>query len=203
MSKNIYISADYSEADGDRNVVDELHKWSMDNYHIIEFADTARVVSGSVSKNSDCRACELKKEFNKQINASSIVLFVIGDKTASRTAGSSCKRLSEGEYCACTPYKQNANGSTYCKVYGTTSTPGPDDDVGEINEYSYLRHEFEQARKKGKTIAVVYNSLYKQPGWLPRYLSGYSDSAQPLWTRNAWGTKVGNYPLIKKLLGYE
>lgn len=203
MSKNIYISADYSEGDGDRDVVNELHKWSVDNYHSIEFADTARVVSGSVSKNSDCRACELKKEFNKQINASSIVLFVIGDKTASRTAGSSCKRLSEGESCSCTPYKQNASGSTYCKVYGAISSPGPYDDVGEINEYSYLRHEFEQAKKKGKTIAVVYNSMYKQSSWLPWYLSDYSDSAQPFWTKNDWGTKVGNYPLIKKLLGYE
>lgn len=202
MSKNIYISADYSEADGDRDVVDVLHKWAVDNYHSIEFADTARVVSGSVSRDPNCRPCDLKREFNKQINASSIVIFIIGDKTSTRTAGSSCKRLSEGEYCSCTPYKQNANGSTYCKVYGTTKTPGPYEDVGEINGYSYLRHEYEQSKKKGKTIVVVYNSLNRQPNWLPGYLINYADSAQPFWTRNAWGTKVGNYPLIKQILGY-
>lgn len=203
MSKQVYISADYSEADGDRDVVDVLHQWAKDNYHVIEFADTARVVSGSVSNNSDCRPCDLKAEFNRQINKSSITLFVIGDKTSSRTAGSSCKRLSDGENSDCTPYKQNANGSSKCKVKGTTTTPGPNDDVGEINQYSYLRHEFEQAKKKGKTIVIVYNSLYKQPGWLPWYMSGYADVAQPFWKYDVTGKKVGNYAFIKKALGYE
>lgn len=203
MSKRVYISADYSEADGDRDFVDVLHQWADDNYHVIEFADTARVVSGSVARNPDCRPCDLKLEFNRQINASSIVIFIIGDKTASRTAGSLCKRLSEGEGCSCTPYKQNANGSSTCKVYGITSTPGPNDDVGEINEYSYLKHEFEQAKKKDKTIVIVYNSLYKQPSWLPWYMSEYADDAHPFWTKNAWGNRVGNYAFIKQALGYE
>lgn len=202
MSKNIYISADYSETDGDRDVVNELHRWAVDNYHSIEFADTARVVSGSVADDPDCRPCNLKAEFNRQINASSTVIFIVGDKTASRSAGSSCKRNIEGKGCACTPYKQNANGSTVCKVEAIVDV-GPNDNVGNINGYSYLKHEFEQAKKKHKNIVVVYNSLNKQPGWLPTYMSDYSESAQPFWTRNAWGTKVGNYPLIKKLLGYE
>ena len=202
MSKNIYISADYSDADGDRDVVDVLHQWADDNYHVIEFADTARVVSGSVSENPDCRPCDLKAEFNRQINASSIVIFVIGDKTADRSAGGSCRRSFEGRGCACTPYKKNANGTTVCKV-DTTVDVGPYDDVGRINGYSYLKHEFQQAKKKGKSIVVVYNSLNKQPGWLPDYMSGYEAVAQPFWIRNDWGTKVGNYPLIKRLLGYD
>lgn len=50
----------------------------------------AKVVSGSVSNGSDCRPCDLKKEFNNQINASSAVIIVIGDKTKYRTAGSNC-----------------------------------------------------------------------------------------------------------------
>ena len=79
MRKRVYISADYSEADGDRDVIDVLHQWAKDNYHVIEFADTARVVSGSISNNSDCRPCDLKAEFNRQINKSSITLFVIGN----------------------------------------------------------------------------------------------------------------------------
>ena len=137
MGKRVYISADYSEEDGDREVVDVLHSWSEDNYHVVDFVDTAMVVSGSIADDSDCRGCDLKEEFNKQINASSAVIFIIGDKTASRTAGSSCKRNDEGEYCECTPYKQNSNGTKYCKVIGQTCTPGPDDDVGNINNYSY------------------------------------------------------------------
>ncbi len=203
MSKRVYISADYALNDGDRSVVDELHKWGNDNLHKVDYCDTALVSSGSVSKNSDCRPCDLKLEFNRQINASSAVIFIIGDKTASRTAGSSCKRMTAPAYCSCTPYKQNANGASYCKVYGQLTPPGPNDDVGEINSYSYLEHEFRQAQKKGKTIIVVYNSLYKQPSWLPSYMKGYENDAQPFWTKNYWGDKVGNYAYIKKALGYE
>lgn len=203
MSKRVYISADYSEKNGDREVVDELHRWGKDNKHKVDYIDTAQVVSGSVSKNEDCRPCDLKKEFNAQINASSAIIFIVGDKTASRMAGSSCKRMSEGEWCDCTPYKQNAKGSSTCKIYGSTSIPGPDEDVGEINSYSYLKHEFEQAKKKKRTIIIVYNSLNKQVGWLPEYMKEFEEDAHPFWKKNVVGEKIGDYQYIKEALGYE
>lgn len=87
MSKQVYISADYSMYDGDRDVVEELNKWGSDNLHKVDFIDMSKVASGSVSKDPDCRICDLKREFNRQINASSAVIFVVGDKTALRTAG--------------------------------------------------------------------------------------------------------------------
>ena len=99
MSKRVYISADYSESNGDREVVDELHKWGNDALHKVDYIDTAEVVSGSVSEDPNCRPCDLKKEFNSQINVSSAVIIIIGDKTASRTAGSICKRFSDGAGC--------------------------------------------------------------------------------------------------------
>ncbi len=202
MSKHVYISADYSENDGDRDVVDELHKWGKDNYHAVDYCDTAQVVSGSVSDDPDCRPCDLKAEFNRQINKSSAVLFIIGDKTKTRTAGSICRRNAEGEFCVCTPYKQNANGSITCKIYGKTVTPGANEDVGKINTYSYIEHEFRQAVKKGKTIIIVYNSLYKQSSWLPSYMSGYENEAHPFWKHDATGKVVGDYTYIKSALGY-
>ena len=204
MSKRVYISADYSEDSGDRDVVDLLNNWGKDNYHKTDFVDMAKVVSGSVSSNDDCRPCDLKKEFNSQINASSAVIIVVGDKTASRTAGSSCSRAGKNSNIGinCTPYKQNTNGTKNCKVT-STSTPGANDDVGSINSYSYLRHEFEQAKKKNRTIIVIYNSLRKETSWLPRYLDDYEDVAQPFWVKDAYGNKVGNYTFIKQELGYE
>lgn len=199
MSKRVYISADYSEVDGDRNVVNELHRWSRDNRYSVDYKDTAQVVKGSVSNDPDCRPCDLKKEFNGQINSSSVVIFIIGDKTASRAAGSTCRRVSAGSYCLCTPYKQNANGTTYCNKYNTS---GSWYDVNEINNYSYLEHEFRQAVKKRKSIVIVYNSLNKQSSWLPSYMRNYACYAQPFWTKNNWGERVGNYDFIKKALGY-
>lgn len=108
MSKQVYISADYAEYDGDRDVVEELNKWGSDNLHKVDFIDMSKVASGSVSKDPDCRICDLKQEFNRQINASSAVIFVVGDKTALRIAGSACKRSGNDQSsCNCTPYKQN------------------------------------------------------------------------------------------------
>lgn len=202
MSKQVYISADYSEDSGDRNVVDVLNQWGTDNLHKVDFVDMSKVVSGSISNDPDCRPCELKQEFNQQINASSAVIFVVGDKTASRKAGSSCSRATKDQiYCSCTPYKQNTNGSKTCKVFHT-STPGANDDVGSINAYSYLKHEFEEAKKRKKPIIVVYNSLRKESNWLPSYMADYESDAQPFWTKNYLGEKVGDYAYIKEVLGY-
>lgn len=200
MKKHVYISSDYSEKNGDRDVVETLNRWGEDNLHKVNFIDMSKVVSGSVSNDPDCRPCDLKQEFNQQINASSAVIFVVGDKTSSRQAGSSCSRATTNQRnCSCTPYKQNTNGSKTCKIL-QTYLPGENDDVGNINTYSYLRHEFEQAKKRKKNIIVVYNSLRKESNWLPSYMKDYESDAQPFWITNYWGEKIGNYSYIKQVL---
>ncbi|KEH95235.1 hypothetical protein [Clostridium novyi] len=203
MSKRVYISADYSQENGDRDVVDILNKWGKDSLHKVDFIDMSQVISGSISSDPDCRPCDLKREFNQQINASSAVIFIVGDKTASRKAGSSCSRVNTDliKY-VCTPYKQNTNGAKTCKVL-TTYTVGEDDDVGNINNYSYIQHEFEQAKKRKKPIIIIYNSLRKESSWLPSYMKDYESEAQPFWNKNDRGEKIGNYSYIKKVLGYE
>lgn len=202
MRKQVYISADYSENFGDRDVVEVLNGWGNDDWHIVNFIDMSKVVSGSVSKDPDCRPCDLKKEFNSQINASSAVIFVVGDKTASRTAGSSCSRANNNQFLyTCTPYKQNSNGYKYCKK-SSTGYYGYNQDVNEINSYSYLRHEFEQAKKKNKQIIIVYNSTRNESNWLPSYMRGYESYAMPFWTYDSNYNKIGNYKKIKEVLGY-
>ena len=203
MRKQVYISADYSKIDGDYAVVEVLNQWGQDDYHKVNFIDMSKVSSGSIANDSDCRPCDLKKEFNRQINASSAVIFIVGNKTAQRTAGSNCSRVSKEQWeCSCTPYKQNTNGTKMCKI-SQTYPVGENDDVGSVNAYSYLRHEFEQAKKRNKKIIIVYNSLRKESDWLPSYMKGYESIAVPFWTTNLWGTKVGNYTYIKQALGYE
>ena len=202
MSKQVYISADYDQSNGDQNVVDELNKWGSDSLHKVDFIDMSKVSSGSVANRDDCRICDLKAEFNRQINASSAVILVVGDMTASRTAGSGCERVSKERWqCTCTPYQQNTNGEKECKV-SSVSTPGENDDCGNINKYSYLRHEFEQAKKKNKTMIIVYNSTRKETSWLPSYMDGYEENAKPFWKTDANGKKVGDYAYIKEVLGF-
>ena len=200
MSKQVYISADYAW-DGDRDVVEVLQKWGKDSIHSVDFIDMSQVNSGSVASDPDCRPCDLKGEFNRQINASSAVIFVVGDNTASRTAGSSCTRNGKSQYESyCTPYKQNTNGTKLCKV--STTYDATSENVGTINTYSYLRHEFEQAKKAKKKIIIVYNSMRCESDWFPSYMSGYESIAHPFWKRNVYGEKVGDYDFIKRELGF-
>ena len=200
--KHVYISADYDWYDGDQEVVDVLNGWGKDNKHTVEFVDMSKVASGTVANDPDCRICDLKAEFNAQINASSAVIFVVGNKTASRTAGCACERCRKNqEDCQCTPYKANANGKKPCKV-SSTCTPGSNDDVGNVNSYSYLRHEFEQAKKKNNDIIIVYNSSRNENTWFPWYMKGYEDCAFPFWIYNNSGNRVGNYQRIKDVLGF-
>ena len=201
MSKRVYISADYAWDSGDRDVVDELRRWGKDSIHRVDFVDMSQVNSGSVASDPDCRPCDLKSEFNRQINASSAVIFVVGDKTSTRKAGSSCNRVEKSQYESnCTPYKQNTNGTKWCKVSMTCDAPS--DNVGSINNYSYLRHEFEQAKKARRKIIIVYNSLRNESEWFPTYMDGYESIAHPFWRRNAFGEKIGDYEFIKKELGF-
>lgn len=202
MSKQVYISADYDQNNGDQDVVNELNKWGSDNLHKVDFIDMSSVSSGSVANGNDCRICDLKSEFNRQINASSAVVFVVGDMTASRTAGSGCERASKERWqCSCTPYKQNTKGAKLCKV-SSVSTPGENNNYGNKNSHSYLRHEFEQAKKKKKTIIIVYNSTRNETSWLPSYMKNYQNDARPFWKIDANGRKIGDYTYIKEVLGF-
>lgn len=202
MSKQVYISADYDHNYGDQAVVEALTKWGGDNLHKVDFIDMSKVSSGSVTESSDCRICDLKAEFNRQINASSAVIFVVGNMTRLRTAGCGCERVSKAQsQCYCTPYKQNTNGIKACKVF-SISTPDENGNFGNINDCSYLRHEFEQAKKKKKTIIIVYNSTRKEGAWLPSYMNGYEYCAKPFWKYDANGRKIGDYSYIKEVLGF-
>ena len=185
MRKQVYISADYSESDGDKDVVDELNKWGNDDYHRVDFVDMSQVASGSVSKEPDCRICDLKAEFNSQINASSAVIFVVGYMTRYRTAGQSCGRVGK-----------TTQWEAYCTV------PATGNNVGSINNYSYLRHEFEQAAIQKKNIIILYNSTRYENEWLPSYMSDYKNIARPFWITNYWGQRVGDYSYIKEALGF-
>lgn len=198
MSKQVYISADYDK-NGDKEVVEELVKWGKDNKHKVDFIDMSNPSSGSVVNTDDCRICDLKAEFNSQINASSAVIFVVGDMTKYRTAGSGCERNSkEWWQCYCTPYKQNKNGQKICKCSIINTDWW---NVSNINSYSYLRHEFEQAKKKSKQIIILYNSTRYETSWLPSYMDGYEDDAHPFWKYEN-GRKVGDYEYIKEVLGF-
>ncbi len=58
ISKQVYISADYSADSGDISVVEILNRWGKDLLHKVDFIDMSKVASGSVSNDPDCRPCD-------------------------------------------------------------------------------------------------------------------------------------------------
>lgn len=193
LKRRIYISADYDPISGDRQIIEKLYAWRDSGRHNIWFTDTAGVASGSVSQSPDCRICELKLEFNKQINSSSLVLFIVGDRTAARCAGKAC-RNPDG---LCTPYKGNTNGRQLCKYpYAQTDRSG---NVGAINQYSYLEHEWRQAVQREKNIAIIFNSSRLENKWLPKYMTECTYMSLPFW-KYEFNEKKPNYENIKNLI---
>ena len=67
--KHVYISADYDPNDGDQEVVEILNAWGKDNKHLVELVDMAKVASGTVANDPDCRiinSCSyLRHEFEQ------------------------------------------------------------------------------------------------------------------------------------------
>lgn len=197
MEKRIYISADYADGNGDREVVELLTQWGKDELHKVSFVDTAQV-ENSISNNPNCRACDLKREFNERINWSSIVVIIIGDRTRLRLAGNRCNRLKSDFDWKCTPYKQNSNGKQLCKVRNLVSCLS-DTDVCVINEFSFIRHEYEQAKWKNKQLVILYNSSRNEYEWLPDYMKESLEYAHPFWVIK--GEKP-DYNYIKNVLGF-
>lgn len=161
MSKRVFVSADWKEPfdshSWDKEVVDRIRKWKYDNRYGVDIICTDDVHE-SVTKNSDCRRCDIKEECRRYINSSSVVVFVVGDNTASKKAGA-CDSIS------CSP-AYSGQQKSYCKYFLNKNFANP---FPKGREISYLQYEITNAVLTGKSIILVYNSVYKQESWIPSW----------------------------------
>lgn len=157
MSKRVFVSADWKEPfdshSWDKEVVDRIRRWKNDNRYGVDLICTDDV-HNSVTQNIDCRRCDIKEECGRYIKSSNVVIFVVGDKTASKKAGA-CDGIS------CSPAysslsKRNCKSNHSVQVYGW-------------KEMSYLEYEITTAIHEKKNIILVFNSVYKQENWIPTW----------------------------------
>lgn len=82
-----YIAADW---DGDRDVVEQLHKWNDSNYWGLSFPDAHDLQQ---SRDSSL-PCSIKSSLKKRMDGSKRFVLIVGDSTNSVTKGSCqyCKR---------------------------------------------------------------------------------------------------------------
>lgn len=157
MSKRVFVSADWKEPfdshSWDKTVVDRIRKWKTDNRYGIDIICTDDV-HNSVVNNTNCRRCDIKKECRDYIISSSVVIFVVGDNTATKKAGA-CDGIS------CSPAYSGLQKKT-CKSLISNNFP-------HWKEMSYLEYEITAAVLAKKDIILVFNSAYNQESWIPTW----------------------------------
>ncbi|MDE7422175.1 MAG: hypothetical protein K2N51_00515 [Lachnospiraceae bacterium] len=138
-------------------MVDRIRKWKYDSRYGVDLICTDDVHK-SVTENSDCRRCDIKEECGRYIKSSSVVIFVVGDNTASKKAGA-CDSIS------CSPAYSGQQKSN-CKYFLNKSFANS---FSGGREMSYLQYEITTAVLAGKSIVLVYNSVYRQESWIPSW----------------------------------
>lgn len=158
MCKKVFVSADWKEPydphSWDKEVVDRIRKWKSDSRYGIEIICTDDVHE-SVLDDNDCRRCEIKEECRAKIKLSSVVVFVVGDNTARKTAGG-CDGVS------CSPAYSGLGKKTCKYLFKNFAKP-----FENGREMSYLQYEITTAVKEKKKIILVYNSAKKETDWIP------------------------------------
>ena len=134
-----YLAGDW---DGDKDLVDQLHKWN-DNVHLaLNFTDVHDLTSSS----DNSKNCSIKRSLRQRLNLTKTFVLIVGRNT---------KALRSGSCALCSNYRKGIYGlSPYC--YSSSSNA--------IDFRSYVDYECEMALKdyydgKIKNIVVIYNGL--------------------------------------------
>ena len=158
MSKRIFVSADWGESfdshSCDREVVDRIRKWKSDARYGVDITCTDDV-HDSVTEEKDCRRCDIKFECGKCVEKSSVVIFVVGDRTSTKNAGSCDGTL-------CSPAYSGLQ-KKYCNKGYIFNQPQ------HWQRMSYLEYEITTAIINKKSILIVYNAAYHMESWIPAW----------------------------------
>lgn len=122
-----YLAGDW---DGDKDAIDQLHKWNESDFWSLHFIDVHDLTSSS----DDSLNCSIKKSLKSRMDISKTFVIVIGENT---------KQLRSGACYLCKNYDSNYSRckSGYC-----------------IDNDSYVENECKRAKETGVKIVVLYNS---------------------------------------------
>lgn len=129
-----YLAGDWT---GDKNAIDQLHKWNESNYWNLHFVD----VHDFMQSNDNSRACSIKKSLSERMDMCKTFVLVVGDKT---------NKLTRGSCYNCSYYDTYAAYLNTCKAGNS------------ISNKSFIQFECDKAYrdKDYLKIVVLYNSRY-------------------------------------------
>ena len=121
-----YLAGDWT---GDKNLIDELHKWNDSKHWNLHFVDAHK----EIQARDDSLFCTVKKSLSERLNMSKTFVLVVGSGTLRLTKGS-CR---------------------YCKSYDSYHKSCH---RGYSVDYrSYIDYECEKAKSDISKIVVIYN----------------------------------------------
>lgn len=122
-----YIAADW---DGDKDAVEQLHKWKDSKYWSLSFTDAHDLTQARDSSLN----CSIKSSLATRLDASKTFVLIVGSNTKTVRSGS-C------QYCG------SKNGWTGACTRGHS-----------VDNRSYIEYECDKAVRDGLNIVVLYNA---------------------------------------------
>lgn len=162
-----YIAAEWT---GDKNAVEQLHKWNDSNYWSLSFVDAHELTQ---AKDSSLN-CSIKASLSNRLAVSKTFVLIVGKDTKSVRSGS-C------QYCG-----------SYNSYLGRCAR-------GHFVDYrSYIEYECEKAVKDRLKIVVLYNSTTIDKTKCPEVIRGLGTHiSMYAYVNGQW---CWNYENIKNVL---
>lgn len=163
-----YIAADW---DGDKNAVEQLHKWNDSRYWSLTFADAHDMTQSR----DESLNCSIKRSLATRMDASKTFILVVGENTNSVRSGS-CQ---------------------YCQSYNRWN--GACARGMSVDFRSYIEYECEKAIKDGLKIIVLYNATTVNKFKCPQVIKNMGTHIPMLYYQD--GSYYWNYDAIKNAIG--
>ncbi len=163
-----YIAADW---DGDRDAVEQLHKWNESNRWSLSFVDAHEITQARDSSLN----CSIKASLKKRLDLSKTFVLIVGNKT---------KDLRSGSCAYCGSY----NSWSYSCARGHS-----------VDYRSYVDYECDKAVEAGIKIVVLYNSTHVDRSRCPTSIR-YSGDHVAMCYRALDGRAYWDYHAVKNAL---
>lgn len=162
-----YIAAEW---DGDKDAVEQLHKWKDSKYWSLSFTDAHDLTQARDSSLN----CSIKSSLATRFDASKTFVLIVGNNTKTVRSGS-C------QYCS------SYNSRTYACARGHS-----------VDYRSYIEYECEKAVRDGLNIVVLYNAATVNKSKCPDAVKGLGTHVAMCYYEN--GAYYWDYQAVKAAL---
>lgn len=163
-----YIAADWS---GDKDAVDQLHKWNDSNYWDLSFVDAHDLTQAR----DESLNCSIKSSLGKRLDISKTFVLIVGNNTNTVRSGS-C------QYCG----SYNSWTKSCARGY-------------YVDYRSYIEYECQKAVRDGLKIVVLYNAATVNKSKCPDTIKAEGEHLAMCYYRDS--QYYWDYQAVKKALG--